>query len=47
MDFDFTTYMQMDGYALYVWGAYGVALVGYLGLMLGALIQYERLKKNN
>lgn len=43
---DFNTYIQMNGYALYVWGAYGAALIGYVGLMIHALIQYDRAKNN-
>lgn len=43
---DFNTYINMNGYALYVWGAYGVAVLGYIGLMVHALIQYDRAVKS-
>lgn len=42
---DFNTYIQMDGYALYVWGAYGITFAAYIGLMIHALIQYDRAQK--
>ena len=42
---DFETYIQMGGYALNVWGAYGLTLVVYIGLMAHAIVQYDHMQK--
>jgi heme exporter protein CcmD len=42
---DFKTFIAMDGYALHVWGAYGISLTVYGALMIHAIIKYDRLKK--
>jgi heme exporter protein CcmD len=44
---DFATFIHMGGYALNVWGAYGLALAGYGALLAVALVGYERLKKQD
>jgi heme exporter protein D len=35
-------YLQMGGYALYVWGAYGVTLAVLLALLAEATIRLRR-----
>lgn len=42
---DFETFIHMNGYALNVWGSYGIGLVGYIGMLIWALVKYEKLKK--
>ncbi len=37
--------LGMNGYALYVWGAYGLGFVVYVGVLVHALVRYDRLKK--
>jgi heme exporter protein CcmD len=42
---DFHTFASMGGYALYVWGAYGIGVVAYGAVLVHALMRLERLKK--
>lgn len=44
---DFDTFIHMGGYALNVWGAYGLAIFGYGALLVHALVKCDRLKKEN
>jgi heme exporter protein CcmD len=44
---DFETFLKMSGYALHVWGAYGISIVVYGGLMVHAIIKHDRLKKQH
>ncbi|HEY8963361.1 MAG TPA: heme exporter protein CcmD [Alphaproteobacteria bacterium] len=41
---DFDTYVQMGGYAMNVWGSYGIGIVGYGALLAHALWRYDRLR---
>jgi len=41
---DFDTYVQMGGYAMNVWGSYGIGIIGYGALLAHALWRYERLR---
>lgn len=41
---DFDSYITMGGYALHVWGSYGLALLVYGGMMIHAVIRYDRMK---
>jgi len=47
MIMDFDTFVQMGGYAFNVWGAYGIGLVVYGGILVAALIKLDRLKKQD
>lgn len=38
-------FFYMNGYGLYIWGAYGAALVILLGLAVLTLIKSARLKR--
>lgn len=42
---NFESFIAMGGYALHVWGAYGIAVAGYGVLLIHALVKYERLRK--
>lgn len=42
---DFESFAHMGGYALNVWGAYGLTLAVYTGLMLHAIVKCDRLDK--
>jgi len=44
---DFDSFIHMGGYALHVWGSYGLALLGYGTLLVCALVKYEKLRKEN
>lgn len=44
---DFESFLHMGGYAFNVWGAYGLGILGYGGLLACALIRLERLKKED
>lgn len=44
---DFDSFIHMGGYAFNVWGAYGLALLGYGGLLVHALIKHDRLRKQD
>jgi heme exporter protein CcmD len=39
---DFSTFAHMGGYAPYVWGAYGLALIGYGALFVHALMKADK-----
>ncbi len=47
MIMDFDTFVQMGGYALNVWGSYGIGLVVYGGILVAAFIKLDRLKKQD
>jgi heme exporter protein CcmD len=42
---DFNSFINMGGYGLNVWGAYGLAFAVYTGVMVHAVIKLDRLKK--
>jgi heme exporter protein CcmD len=42
---DFSTFAAMSGYGMYVWPAYGLALIAYGAVFIHALIKKDRLKK--
>lgn len=42
---DFQSFIHMNGYALNVWGSYGIAVVGYGAMLVWALVKHEKLKK--
>ena len=44
---DFANFATMGGYALNVWSAYGLAFVGFLGIMFHALYKLDALKKKD
>ena len=46
-EMDIQTFLHMNGYALNVWGSYGLALIGYGALLVHALIRLDRLKKQD
>lgn len=44
---DFQTFADMGGYAVYVWGSYGLAVLGYGGVLVWALMQYENAREKD
>lgn len=38
-------FLSMGGYAIYVWPAYGVTLIGLIGASLYCVIAYERARQ--
>lgn len=44
---DFETFIAMGGYAAYVWGAYGLALVGYGGILAWSLARRAKIEKQD
>lgn len=44
---DFETFAYMGGYALNVWGSYGIAIAGYGAILVWSLIKLEKLRKQD
>lgn len=44
---DFDSFIKMGGYAFNVWGAYGLAVIGYGALLIHAIIKCDRLRKED
>lgn len=44
---DFNSFMHMGGYALNVWGSYGLGILGYGALLAYALMKLDRLRKQD
>ena len=42
---DFQTFATMSGYGIYVWPAYGLAIIAYGAVFIHALMKKDRLKK--
>ena len=42
---DFHTFASMSGYGIYVWPAYGLAVIAYGAVFIHALIKKDRLQK--
>jgi heme exporter protein CcmD len=42
---DFSSFIAMNGYASYVWSAYGIALIGYGAILAHALSRLQRLRR--
>lgn len=44
---DAATFANMGGYALHVWGAYGLGLAGFVGILVHAVTRLDRLRKTD